>query len=62
MSPRIPETFSSSSAYCDMFFPGDETPPRNPNDDEEDEDEEDEDEEDQPREPPIVREPDQDEL
>jgi hypothetical protein len=62
MSPRIPETYSTSSVYCSTFLPSDEIPPRDPNDDDEDEDQdEDEDDEDQPQEPPIVREPDKDE-
>jgi hypothetical protein len=60
MSPRIPETFSTRSVYCSTFLPGDEIPPRDPNDDDEDEDEEEDDEE-EPEEPPIVREPDEDE-
>jgi hypothetical protein len=44
-----------------LLLVGDMLPPRDTNDDDEDEDEEDEDEADDDREPPVIREPDEDE-
>jgi hypothetical protein len=53
MTPRIPEEFFSSPS---VIMGNTIMPPRDPNEDEEDEDEEDRGEE-----PPVVREPDEDE-
>ena len=44
-----------------LLLVGDMLPPRDTNDDDEDEDEEDEDEAADDREPPVIREPDEDE-
>ena len=43
-----------------IILTGNAAPPRNPNDDDDEDDEDDEDQEDD-REPPVVREPDEDE-
>jgi hypothetical protein len=61
MTPHIPESFFG------WLFPfpivNNATPPRDPNDDDDDDEEEDEDEDDdKTKEPPVVREPDQDEA
>jgi hypothetical protein len=57
MTPRIPESFSLWFADSNDFPT---PPPRDPNDDDDEDDEEDE--EDENKEPPVVREPDQDEA
>jgi hypothetical protein len=65
MTPHIPESF-----FGWLFaFPivDNATPPRDPNDDDDEDEEEDEDEDededdDKTKEPPVVREPDQDEA
>jgi hypothetical protein len=62
MTHRIPENFSTAD-WSLVTILGDAMPPRDPNDDDdddEDEDEDDEEDEDE-REPPVVREPDEDE-
>jgi hypothetical protein len=60
MNPHIPEGFSLGFADWNAFpIVNNATPPRDPNDDE-DEDEEEEEDEDRSKEPPVVREPDED--
>jgi hypothetical protein len=54
MTPRVLER-----PFTWLSLIGIAAPPRDPND--EDEDDEDDDEEDENREPPVIREPDQDE-
>jgi hypothetical protein len=57
MTPRIPEEFSIRLIDWTLFVVlGDTMPPRDPNEDDED----DEEEEDRDDEPPVVREPDED--
>ena len=57
MSPRI-----SESPFTWLSLIGISAPPRDPNNNnDEDEEDEDEDEEDDKREPPVIREPDEDE-
>jgi hypothetical protein len=62
MTQRIPENFSAAE-WRVVTIMGSTLPPRDPNDDNDDEDEdydEDNDTEDE-RQPPVVREPDEDE-
>jgi hypothetical protein len=57
MTPRVPK-----SPFTWWSLIGIAVPPRDPNNNnDEDEDDEDEDEEDEEREPPVIREPDEDE-
>jgi hypothetical protein len=59
MTPHIPEEFSTRLIDWSPFvIMGNTMPPRDPDEDEADEDEE---EEDRADEPPVVREPDEDE-
>ena len=61
MKQHIPEEFSTRLIDWSLFvIMGNTTPPRDPDEDEED-DEEDGEEEDHADEPPVVREPDEDE-
>jgi hypothetical protein len=57
MTPRIPENSSTLADWSVVAIMSD-TPPRNPNDDD-NEDEDDDDEPDDDREPAVVREPDE---
>jgi hypothetical protein len=59
MTPHIPEEFSTKLIDWSPFIVGNTMPPRDPDEDEADEDEEGEEEE-EDREPPVVREPDED--
>jgi hypothetical protein len=59
MTPNIPEASSARvSDWSPFTIMGNTMPPRDPDEDEEDEDEDEEEDED--REPPVVREPDED--
>ena len=57
MTQRIPEYFSAAE-WSLVTFMGNTMPPRDPNDDDDDEEEDNDTESD---EPPVVREPDEDE-
>ena len=59
MTQRIPENFSAAEWRL-VTIMGNTMPPRDPNDDD-DEDEDNDTEPDDERQPPIVREPDEDE-
>jgi hypothetical protein len=59
MTQRIPENFSAAEWRL-VTIMGNTTPPRDPNDDD-DEDEDNDTEPDDERQPPVVREPDEDE-
>jgi len=59
MTQRIPENFSAAEWRL-VTIMGSTTPPRDPNDDD-DEDEDNDTEPDDERQPPVVREPDEDE-
>jgi len=59
MTPHIPDEFSTRFDWSPFVIMGNTMPPRDPDEDE-DEDEEDEEEEERTDEPPIVREPDED--
>ena len=60
MTQRIPENFSA--AEWRLVTIGNTMPPRDPNDDDDDDEDEDNDTEpDDERQPPVVREPDEDE-
>jgi hypothetical protein len=59
MTPLIPDEFSTID-WSSFVIMGNMMPPRDPNEDEDDEDDEDDDdEEDRADEPPVVREPDE---
>ena len=60
MTQRIPENFSAAEWRL-VTFMGNTMPPRDPNDDDDDDDDEEEDNDTESDEPPVVREPDQDE-
>ena len=61
MTQRIPENFSAAEWRL-VTIMGNTMPPRDPNDDDDDDEDEDNDTEpDDERQPPIVREPDEDE-
>ena len=63
MTQRIPENFSAAEWRL-VTIMGNTMPPRDPNDDDDDDEDEDEDngtEPDDERQPPVVREPDEDE-
>jgi hypothetical protein len=63
MTQRIPEN-SSAAEWRLVTIMGNTMPPRDPNDDDDDNDDEDEDNDTEPddeRQPPVVREPDDDE-
>ena len=61
MTQRIPENFSAAEWRL-VTFMGNTMPPRDPNDNYDDDEEEDDDTElDDERQPPVVREPDEDE-
>lgn len=64
MTQRIPENFSAAEWRL-VTIMGNTMPPRDPNDDDDDNEDEDEDEDndtepDDERQPPVVREPDED--
>jgi hypothetical protein len=59
MTPRIPE--SASRAGWSLVTIMGNTPPRDPNDDDEDEEDDDDAEQNDDREPAVIREPDEDE-
>jgi hypothetical protein len=59
MTQRIPENFSAAEWRL-VTIMGNRMPPRDPNDDD-DEDEDNDTEPDDERQPPVVREPDEDE-
>jgi len=62
MKQHIPEEFSTRLIDWSLFvIMGNTMPPRDPDEDEEDEEVEEEEEEDNADEPPVVREPDEDE-
>jgi hypothetical protein len=64
MTQRTPENFSAAEWRLVTIMGNTMPPPRDPNDDDDDEDDEDEDNDTEPddeRQPPIVREPDEDE-
>ena len=63
MTQRIPEN-SSAAEWRLVTITGNTMPPRDPNDDDDDDDDEDKDNDTEPddeRQPPVVREPDEDE-
>ena len=60
MTRRIPENFSTVD-WSLVTIVGNTMPPRDPNDDDDDEDEDEDSEPEDEREPPVVREPDEDE-
>jgi hypothetical protein len=61
MTQRIPENFSAAERRL-VTIMGNTMPPRDPNDDDDDDEDEDNDTEpDDERQPPVVREPDEDE-
>ena len=63
MTQRIPENFSAAKWRL-VTIMGNTMPPRDPNDDDDDNEDEDEDNDTEPddeRQPPVVREPDDDE-
>ena len=61
MTRRISENFSAAESRL-VTIMGNMTPPRDPNDDDDDDEDEDNDTEpDDERQPPVVREPDEDE-
>ena len=63
MTQRIPENFSAAEWRL-VTIMGNTMPPRDPNDDDDDDEDEDEDNDTEPddeRQPPVVREPDEDE-
>ena len=63
MTQRIPENFSAAEWRL-VTIMGNTMPPRDPNDDDDDDDDEDDDNDTEPddeRQPPVVREPDEDE-
>lgn len=63
MTQRIPENFSAAGWRL-VAITGNTMPPRDPHDDDDDEDDEDHDNDTEPddeRQPPVVREPDEDE-
>jgi hypothetical protein len=62
MTQRIPENYSAA-AWRLVTIMGNTMPPRIPNDDDDDDDDEDEDNDTEPddEQPPVVREPNQDE-
>ena len=62
MTQRIPENFSAGEWRLATIM-GNTMPPRDPNDDDDDDDDEDEDNDDErtTSQPPVVREPDEDE-
>jgi hypothetical protein len=63
MTQRIPENFSAAEWRL-VTIMGNTMPPRDPNDDDDDNEDEDEDNDTEPddeRQPPVVREPDEDE-
>jgi hypothetical protein len=65
MTQRIPENFPAAEWRL-VTIMGNTMPPRDPNDDDDDDDDDDEDEDndtepDDERQPPVVREPDEDE-
>jgi hypothetical protein len=63
MIPHIPEGFFLWFADWNAFpFVNNSSPPRDPNDDDDEDEEEDEEDNDDNTEPPLVREPDQDEA
>ena len=63
MTTRIPEEISTRLIDRRPFvIMGSTMPPRDPDEDEENEDEDDEEKEDRADEPPVVREPDEDEA
>ncbi|WMT71737.1 hypothetical protein [Bradyrhizobium sp. Ash2021] len=64
MTQRTPENFSAAEWRLVTIMGSTMPPPRDPNDDDDDDDDEDEDNDTEPddeRQPPIVREPDEDE-
>jgi hypothetical protein len=60
MTKRIPENYSAAEWKLATIM-GNTMPPRVPNDDDDDEDEDNDTEPDDERQPPVVREPDEDE-
>ena len=61
MTQRVPESFSAAEWKL-ITITGNTMPPRDPNDDDDDDKDEDNDTEpDDERQPPVVREPDEDE-
>ena len=60
MTQRIPENFSAAEWRL-VTIMDNTMPPRDPNDDDDDEDEDNDTEPDDERQPPVVREPDEDE-
>ena len=60
MTQRTPEYFSAAEWRL-VTFMGNTKPPRDPNDDDDDDDDEEEDNDTDSDEPPVVREPDEDE-
>ena len=60
MTQRTPEYFSAAEWRL-VTFMGNTKPPRDPNDDDDDDDDEEEDNDTESDEPPVVREPDEDE-
>jgi hypothetical protein len=63
MTQRIPENFSAAEWRL-VTIMGNTMPPRDPNDDDDDNEDEDEDNDTEPddeRQPPVVRDPDEDE-
>jgi hypothetical protein len=59
MLPNIPEDWLAEWNLVTIM--GSSLPPRDPDDDDDEDDEDDEDEEDDEEEPPVIREPDEDE-
>jgi hypothetical protein len=60
MTQHIPENFSAAEWRL-VTIMGNTMPPRDPNDDDDDDDEDTDTEPDDERQPPVVREPDEDE-
>ena len=60
MTQRIPENFSAAE-WRPITIMGNTMPPRDPNDDDDEEDEDNDTEPDDERQPPVIREPDEDE-
>lgn len=60
MTQRIPENFSAAEWRL-VTIMGNTMPPRDPNDDDDEEDEDNDTEPDDERQPPVIREPDEDE-
>ena len=60
MTQRVPESFSAAEWRL-VTIMGNTMPPRDPNDDDDDDDDEEEDNDTESDEPPVVREPDENE-